>query len=333
MTLLISALVTAGSLPVLRAFVGPFFLDKPTNLKRHRGAIPAIGGLALMLGFFASLVFIRFTTDFPSGTLHNLRGIFIGAVLVFLLGVGDDFCKPKGVNPFVKLFAQAAASYVLILYDVHINLFESAWLSYPLTFLWVVGVTNAFNLLDILDGLCVSQAVVCALGLALISLPSEFIYVNFAAMAILGASLGFWPYNHIRKYKTFLGDSGSMLLGFIIAALAMGTGYSEKSDLGFLAPLLILAVPLFDTTFVFCMRLVRRRNPFLGSNDHAALRIRKFGLNRYEILWLFIAIGIFYNILAYGVTRSSAPMAVALYLFSGVSFAAIAIFLSQIEIK
>lgn len=326
-TALTAFAVTFAALPVIRRTLGGLFLDPPGGIKKHAFTVPALGGIAVAAGFFASLLLVRFSSDFPTGTLHSLRGIFIGGVLVFAVGVWDDLNKPRGVSAGIKLAVQALAVYALVHYGVQINLFNSPQLSYPLTFLWVVGITNAFNLLDISDGLCVSTAVICALGLAVIALPSEFIYVNFAALALCGACLGFWPYNHSVRFKTFLGDGGSLFLGFTIAALAMGTGYSEKSNLGFLAPLLILAVPLFDTTFVFGARLLQKKNPLQGSDDHAALRLHRAGHSKKLVLLLFILAGVLCNALAYAVTQTGAHAAAALYLLAACGFAALSIYL------
>lgn len=328
---LISCAVTAGSLPLLRRFAGRYFSDEPGGLKTHAAAVPAVGGCAVFLGLTAALVFIRFSTDFPTGTLHSLRGILLGAGLIFILGVIDDTHKPKGVSVPVKLIVQAAAVFALMYYGVHIHLFANSLLSYTLTFFWVLGVTNAFNLLDISDGLCVSQAFVSALGLCVIALPSEFIYVNFASCAVLGACLGFWPYNHSIKHKTFLGDSGSTLLGFLLAAMAVGTGYSQHSNLGFLAPLLILAVPLFDTSFVTLMRLLKGKNPLRGSNDHAALRLLHCGWTRRQTLWAFAGAAVFFNVLAFIVTSSSAGAATVIYALAAVLLGAAALFLARIR--
>ncbi len=312
---LTAAFVTAVSIPLLGRFISPQLLDIPGGLKRHAGSTPLTGGLGIFLGTLISLVVIRLTTSFPSGTLHNLRGILIGGSLIFILGLADDFKKPKGISIGTKLLVQAAAAGALIYYGVSIHAFSSVWISWPLTFLWVVGLTNAFNLLDIMDGLCVSQAVVCTLGLIVIALPSEYIYVNFAALSLLGASLAFWPYNHARK-KVFLGDSGATFLGFMIAALSMGTGYSERADWGFLAPLFILAVPLFDTAFVMLARILKKKNPLKGSNDHIALRLKQLNWNPSLIIGVFAGTGLFFNILAFTLTHCCIEIAIALFIFS-----------------
>lgn len=327
---LAAGIITAASLPCLRHFAKRFFLDKPGGLKTHSGAVPVLGGMGIFVGTLASLTLIRFTTAFPSGTLHNLRGIFIGGTLIFLLGLADDLKKPKGISIPVKLLVQAIAAGALIYYGVAIHVFTSPWVSWPLTFLWIVGLTNAFNLLDIMDGLCVSQALVCTLGLAVIALPSEYIYVNFAALALLGACLAFWPFNHAKR-KIFLGDSGSTFLGFMIAALSIGTGYSERTNWGFLAPLFILAVPLFDTAFVVLARLLKGKNPLKGSNDHIALRLKKLNWPLGAILLLFAGAGLFFNILAYTLTHCCGQIALALFVFSAVALGAATLWLLHLK--
>ena len=327
---LAAGFITAIALPLLRRVAQQFFLDTPGGLKTHSGAVPVLGGAGIFMGTLASLVLIRFTTAFPSGTLHNLRGIVIGGTLIFLLGLADDLKKPKGISIPVKLLVQAVAAGALIYYGVAIHVFTSPWLSWPLTFLWVVGLTNAFNLLDIMDGLCVSQAVVCTLGLAVIALPSEFIYVNFAALALLGACLAFWPYNHAKR-KIFLGDSGANFLGFMIAALSIGTGYSERTTWGFLAPLFILAVPLFDTAFVSLARVLKHKNPLKGSNDHIALRLKKLKWKTPFILLAFAAAGLFFNIMAFTLTHCCIEIALALFVFSAVALGLVTVWLLHIK--
>lgn len=313
----ISFALTSLALPVLYKLAAPAFLDAPGGLKTHARAVPVLGGCGILAGMVGSLVFVRLTTAFPSGTLHTLRGVIIGGGLIFLMGLADDLKKPKGISVGLKLFIQALATAALIYYGVAIHAFTSAWIAYPLTFLWVVGLTNAFNLLDIMDGLCVSQAVVCTLGLTVIALPSEYVYVNFAALSMLGACLAFWPYNHAKKRKIFLGDSGSNLLGFLIAALSIGTGYCEKSNWGFLAPLFILAVPLFDTAFVSLARVLKGKNPLKGSNDHAALRLKKLGWNTGSILAAFALAGLSANIFAFTLTHCCVQIALALFILAG----------------
>lgn len=311
---------TALTLPLLRRLGIEWLTDKPGGLKTHTGIVPLVGGCGILIGVLSSLILIRLCTNFPSGTLHNLRGILLGSFIIFTMGLLDDFTKPRGLPVWLKLCLQATATAALIRYGVLIEAIQNPWVSWPLTFLWVVGLTNAFNLLDIQNGLCVTQAIVCTVGLALITLPHEYIYVNFAALAVLGAAVAFWPYNHSDSRRIFLGDSGSNLLGFLIAALSLGYGYSSHSNLGFLAPLLILAVPLFDTGFVILARMLKGQNPLKGSNDHAALRLQAAGWQTKHILLAFILAGLLCNLGALILTRHSKS---ALVLFGAGFFAAV----------
>ncbi len=331
-TCLIAWLCTTGALWILPRLAGSYLLDAPGGLKHHGRAIPALGGSGILIGLVSSLVFIRLVTHFPTGTLHSLRGILWGGTIIFLMGMLDDFKKPQGLPIRAKLTLQAAATLCLIHYGIVIRVFTSPWLAYPLTFLWVVGLTNAFNLLDILDGLCTTQALVATLGLTLIALPSEWIYVNFAALALFGAGLAFLPFNFSTRHKLFLGDSGSNLLGFLIAALCLGTGYSDSSHWGFLAPLFIVGIPLADITFVTLARLLQHKNPFKGSPDHAALRLQVAGWPLSRILRTFILMALICNAAGSAVTICSPVVTGLLFAMSGIIFLRIFYILFRLEI-
>ena len=322
---------TLAALPVLARVLGPCLLDKPGGLKTHGRAVPVVGGCGLFFGLAAVLIFIRLITDFPSGTLHSLRGVILGGAIIFIMGLIDDLQKPAGLPVWAKLLLQAAATACLIHYGILIRVFPSPFIAYPLTFLWVVGLTNAFNLLDIMDGLCTTQAMICTLGLAVIALPSEWIYVNFAALCLLGACLAFLPFNLSAKYKLFLGDSGANLLGFLIAALCLGTGYSGLSNWGFLAPLWIAAVPIADISFVALARIKQGKNPLKGSADHAALRLRAHGWSTPRVVCAFAAAGIICNIIAFAVTVCSPATVVFLGVLSAAAVTALFYGLFKLE--
>ena len=303
MAFVCAAAVTAVSLPVLRRTLGRFLTDTPGGLKTHTRAVPMLGGCAIFAGTMAGLVLIRLITNFPTGTLHSLRGILGAGMLIFALGLLDDLRKPKGLPVYLRLLVQTAACATLITYDVYVQVFSAAWLNYALTFLWLLALTNAFNLLDIADGLCVSQAVICAAGLLLIALPGELWYVNFAAVALLGACLVFWPHNHATR-KIFLGDSGSTFLGFFIAALSMGTQYSQQNPYGYAAPLFIAAVPLLDTAYVSIVRLSKGKNPLKGSPDHLALYLKNGKhFSNMRVVTAFAAAGVLGNLCAYAIVQ------------------------------
>ena len=328
-----SFLFTFIATPLLCKSLGKYLKDTPTALKNHKGVVPLVGGLAVLIGFFGSLSIIRFITDFPTGTLRNLRGIFLGTVIVFILGLIDDIRKPKGLGALTRLIFQAIAALCLVHFDVKIQFIGDPW-STILTVLWVCGLTNAFNLLDIQDGLAISQALISGLAFLLISLPSENIYVNFLAIAIIGPALAFWPYNHgFRNQKSFLGDSGSTMLGFLLAALALGVDYSAQNPLAVFAPLLILAVPIFDTIYVSIIRISKGMSPLHGSPDHFALRLARRGLSKIRILILVIIAAVLLDILAFITTKSNFTITVSIYIFTLLFTLCFVLFLREKAVK
>ena len=310
------------------------WLDRPeTAIKTHKHAVPALGGVAIWIGFSGALVAARFFTTFPTGTLYRLRAVLIGGAMVFVLGVIDDLKKPHGLGWKSKMAVQVLAALALIHFGIKIRFLQPDYLGTALTVLWVVGITNAVNIIDIMDGLASSQAAAAALGFWLIALPSEDLYVNFAAAALLGASVGFLPWNLSGKRKIFMGDSGSMLLGFTLAALALGTDFTLVNPLGVYAPLLILAVPIYDTLYVMAVRMSQGRSPFLGSKDHFALRLEKLHFNRAQIVALSLFASLFLTACAWLVTLVSTTWAASIYLVLGLWAAIVTWLISQVDMR
>ena len=208
--------------PIVRALALRFgWVDAPSSsVKTHKVTTPSLGGVAIFAGFAGTLLLLRFMTQFPTGTLRSLRGLLVGGALVFLLGIVDDLKKPAGLHFKPKFLVQGLAAVVLMSFDLQIHFIAPDYLAKLLTFFWVVGITNAFNIIDIMDGLSASQAAIAAAGFLMISLPSEALYVNFASAALAGAALGFIPWNMSSKKKIFMGDSGSLFLGFMLASVS-----------------------------------------------------------------------------------------------------------------
>lgn len=291
-------------------------LDAPSSaVKTHKEPTPVFGGVAIYLGFMATMGMLRLTTSFPTGTLYNLRALVLGGTLVFLLGLVDDLKRPHGLDYKPKFVVQILAALALIVFGLRIRFISPAYVAYAVTVVWVVGVTNAFNIVDIMDGLSASQAAVAALGFLMISLPSEELYVNFASAALAGAALGFLPWNLSRRHKIFMGDCGSLLIGFTLAGISLGTRYSEVNDAGVFAPLLILFVPAFDTLFVSLLRLNQGKSPFLGSKDHFALRLERMGFSRARVVAMAAAAAALLSFCAFLVTQLPLRGAIAVYAF------------------
>ena len=311
----VAAAVTFVTTPIVRAAALHFgWVDVPSSdVKTHKVPTPSLGGAAIYMGFVVALLCMRFWTQFPTGTLYALRALLFGGTLVFILGVVDDLAKPRGLGFKEKFAVQVLAAGLLIAFGIRIRFITPDYVAVGLTLLWVVGITNAYNIVDIMDGLSASQAAVASLSFLLISLPSEERYVNIASAALAGATLGFLPWNFSSRRKIFMGDSGSMLLGFLLSGVAMGTRYSDVNNLGIFSPLLIVLVPMYDTFFVMYLRLRKGQSPFLGSRDHFALRLEKLGYSRGRIVFMAAAASVFLGFCAFLVTQLSALSALAVY--------------------
>ncbi len=279
-------LATLFFTPIFRYIAIKFNIyDRPiTKVKTHKISTPYLGGLAVWAGWGLSLVLIRFITNFPTGTLNNLRSVMAGSLLLLILGLCDDIKKGGLGFKFKFLIQIFAAAIVVIFFDIRIQFIENYTLSVLISIFWIIGLSNAFNLIDIMDGLSSGIAAIAAFFFLIIALPSEMIYVNFCSVALIGAAIGFIPYNLSKNKKIFMGDTGSLSIGFILATIAMGTSYTKINTAGIVAPLLILAVPIYETTFVTIMRILKKKNPFLGSKDHFPLRLEKMGYSRKQIL-------------------------------------------------
>ena len=330
---LLPFLLALGFTPLVRLAAVKFgLLDKPTDIKTHKTPTPLFGGLAIFAAFSVSLAVMRFYTSFPTGTLRDLRVILLGGGVMFLLGFIDDLRKPDGLGVKVKFAVQFAVAFFTVLYGVRINFIQPDYLSFALSVVWIVGVSNAFNIIDIMDGLSAGQAALAAFGFLLIAFPSESIYVNFASASLAGAALGFLPYNFSKKYKIFMGDSGSLFCGFVLALVAMGTKYSAVNPLGVYAPLFILAVPIYDTIFVSVLRLRRGHSPFLGSRDHFALRLEKIGFSRRQVVRLASLATLALALFAWLITQVPLVWGVLIVGVLGLEFVLIGVAIAKIKI-
>ena len=299
---------------VRRACLRFGLLDQPGSaVKTHTVATPVFGGVAIFGGFMAAMLFLRLVTKFPTGTLYNLRALVIGGTLVFVLGLVDDLRRPQGLDYKPKFLVQFVAAAILVSFGLRIRFLQPNYVAWIVTLVWVVGVTNAFNIVDIMDGLSASQAAVAAIGFLMISVPSEEHYVNFASAALAGAAIGFLPWNLSKRHKIFMGDCGSLFLGFTLAGVSLGARYSDVNDLGVLAPLLILFVPAFDTLFVSILRLNQGKSPFLGSKDHFALRLERMGFSRNAVVFMAALAAAFLCFCAFLVTQLSLTGAIIVY--------------------
>ncbi|OVE77250.1 hypothetical protein BVX98_03170 [bacterium F11] len=307
-------------------------IDHPhSDVKTHKHPVPYLGGVAIFLSFSMTLLWIRVLTTFPTGTLRSLRGILIGGSFIFLLGLADDI-KLKGLHYRTKLFFQISAAILVMVFGVHVKFVHPSWMAWMISAFWIVGVTNSLNLIDIMDGLSSGTIVIAALAFLFISLPTEGIYVNFAAAALAGSTLGFLPFNLSKRFRIFMGDSGSLFVGFVASSLALGTSYQGPTNLSVFAPLLILAIPLYDTILVFSLRIMKGISPFLGSKDHFPLRLEVLGWKRPQILSFTLLIALLFSFGAFFVTKVNTVGVLLIYSFAGLILSLLTIYILKAKI-
>jgi UDP-GlcNAc:undecaprenyl-phosphate GlcNAc-1-phosphate transferase len=242
-------------------------VDRPDGeLKTQRAPVPYLGGLAVFVAFLAAAAALGELT-------RPALAILLGGTLVMALGLLDDMGR---LSPWAKLAGQALAVSTAMKAGVGIHIvFFPGWLSLVLTFVWLLGVTNAFNLVDIMDGLAGGVGMAACAAFLVLSLSAGQTAEGLLAAALLGALAGFLRYN-IHPARIYLGDAGSLFAGFVLGALALTGIYARGNQVALLAPLLILGVPLFDTLFVSVIRLRRGQSPLMGSPDHFPLRLRRW---------------------------------------------------------
>ena len=297
--------VTPLTIRVARTFK---IQDTPDGrLKKHTEPTPYLGGLAIAAAFMMAFGLFSATAT----TTHQATGILVGGLMVLLLGLYDDLTN---LSPSVKFMGQLLAAFVIYKAGVKVDFVQNEWAKMGVTMLWVTGIANAFNIIDVMDGLAAGTALIASLFLFAISAAATQLHgeprmVPFMAITLAGALLGYLRFNR-HPARIFLGDTGSLFIGFMLGALSMVASYSETNQLAVVTPVVLLAVPIFETAFVAIHR-ARKGIPFFrGSPDHFALRLRHAGRSVPLIVRrtyaIAIGLGVLSLALVYG-TSSAVP--------------------------
>lgn len=259
-------------------------IDLPDSMphKRHIRPTPSAGGIALVATLLISLYILGIYTDI------NVKATLLAGLPIFIFGLWDDY---KNISPPLKLGGQVIAAILLIYMGVHIRIFESPeffihgeggiyiLLDWFITVLWIVGITNAFNFVDSMDGLAVGLGGLSAAFFMLVTLDAQQPALSQYSAVILGMCIGLYFYNS-PPALLFLGDSGSQTLGFILSVLAIAyvpQGVYQSSS--WFIPIMLLGMPIFDMTLVFVSRLRRKRAVYSSAQDHTYHRLRGVGLS------------------------------------------------------
>jgi len=246
------------------------FVDHPKPHKIHVKPIPLMGGLAIYL----SLLLVVLMVD-VGPALVEMIGVGVGATLLAVVGLLDD---RRGLSPWVRLAAQVVAGAIVAAVGIRVDLFPWPVLNLLITLFWIVGITNALNLMDNMDGLAAGVSAVAGLFFLVLASATGQGLVAALAAAVAGASLGFLYYN-VNPAMVFMGDAGSLLLGFMLAVV--GLKYAPESlpqGSTWMVPIVVLGLPIFDTTMVTYARWRARRPIFRGGGDHASHRLTRLGL-------------------------------------------------------
>ena len=323
--------------PVARAIaIQAGAVAQPKQDRWHQRPTALFGGVAIALAVLGTVAYF-------DGIRSKPALLACGAVM-FLFGLADDLL---GVKPATKLIAQIALGSVFLFFHYRLGWSHSLTLDSVLTLLWVVGIVNAFNLLDNMDGLCAGVA--CIAGLAFMANfypvwpgTDAFLAARYAA-ALSGAALGFLVYN-AKPASIFMGDSGSLFLGLSLAALALRPGVSlvapvvpaaglgSSLPLVVLAPLAILLVPIFDTTLVTAARLLSGRSASVGGRDHSSHRLVAIGLSERAAVAVLWGMALIAGSVGVAIRHSSESWSVLIAFLFLVAVVIFAIFLARVKV-
>ncbi len=273
-------------------------VDRPAARKIHASPMPLMGGVAIYLAFLLALVALgdRFY-------VREVISILLGASLCSFMGLWDD---RSGLSALARLAGQTVAAGILIASGVRVQLFPYPAVNLGLTLLWVLTITNAMNLLDNMDGLSGGVAAIAAAFFLLLAAMSGQYLVGALAAALLGASIGFLLYN-VNPASIFMGDSGSLFLGFMLAAVGIKLRFpANVTFVTWMIPVMVLGLPIFDTTLVSLSRLRQGLNPLTTpGKDHVSHRLVTLGLSRREAVLVLYLVCAALGVLAMYLTQAT----------------------------
>lgn len=268
-------------------------IDVPKDNRRvHKTPIPRLGGLAIYVAFMVTYLSLN--------SMSGVRemGLVLGSIVIIAAGVVDDL---KPISAKVKLAAQILAAVILYYSGIRIDfltnyirpseIVDIGFMSLPMTIFWIVGITNTVNLIDGLDGLAAGISTIAAASLAYVSIINGRTETALVTLAIVGACVGFLPYN-FNPAKIFMGDTGSLFLGFILAATSIDGSIKGATFLVFAAPILALGVPIFDTTFAILRRMINRKPIMEADKGHLHHRFLKLGFDQKTAVLMMYLISI-----------------------------------------
>ena len=290
-------------------------MDAPNARKVHKKPVPRIGGLGIYIAFMVAIIVVAFKFGLHGELLKETVGLVLSGSLIVALGLADDY---KNLPAKVKLAGQFLAAIVLVLgFDVRIDFvtdpfggyFYLEWLAIPATLFWLVGLTNTVNLIDGLDGLAAGVATIASITIMLVALDQNLILVAVVTAALAGSALGFLKYN-FNPAKIFMGDTGSMFLGFMLAGISVTGAVKSVATIALIVPIFALGLPILDTTFAI-VRRVRGGVPiFKPDKGHLHHRLLSVGFTQRQAVLLMYVISALFGLSAIALTEVSLHIAI-----------------------
>lgn len=272
-TFLVSFAISYLLIPFARKLAVKFnYMDHPRSNKVHARATPLLGGAAIFFAFLIPVV-----TKGYAFTHSYMVAVMAGACILVIIGLVDD---KMGMMPNIKLLGQFLAAMIAIKAGIRVEFIQNYYASIIFTYVWIIGITNALNLLDNMNGLSAGITSIAAIFFGIIGFSNGDTEVAVVSFALAGSTLGFLRYN-FPKASIFMGDTGSLVIGYMLSIIAiMGNWKVAAWNNSLLIPLLILGYPIFDTTLVSIVRMLEKRSVFQGGKDHSSHRLALIGLRR-----------------------------------------------------
>ncbi len=323
---LVTFAIAASLTPLLRQFaLHRDVVDAPDGERKlQTHAIPYLGGIAIAVSATLTPVLASWLRGYPGSDLRLLAGVLLPALVLSGVGLLDDM---RGLPPLPRFLMQSAAGAVTAVLltgaGTTATLSVLELFNVALTVFWVVGVTNALNLLDNMDGAASGTAAIAAVGFFAIAASNGQFLVGALAIALAGACAGFLVWNR-HPARIYMGDSGSLFIGFMLAALGMRLELVHVAQFNaLLVPVLVLAVPILDTSLVVTSRIRRGLSPFVGGLDHLSHRLRRTGLDTRATVRRIWMAAIVASVIAYGVSRVGQEPGALLIALAAVAFVAV----------
>ncbi len=308
----VALLITPGVI-LLAAKTGA--MDAPDARKVHKKPIPRIGGIGIYAAFMVAMLSVLSFVDVTAEVKTEIIGLMVGGSLIVLVGVIDDY---KNLPAKVKLVGQIIAAAVLVIaFDVRIDFITdpfgdyiyTEWLAVPFTIFWIVGLTNTVNLIDGLDGLAAGVATIAAVTIMMVALQQSIMLVAVLTAALAGAAFGFLYYN-FNPARIFMGDSGSMFLGFMLAGISVIGAVKSAATIALIVPILALGLPILDTTFAIVRRYRGGVPIFKPDKGHLHHRLLDLGFTQRQAVLLMYVISALLGLSAVALTEVSNQLAI-----------------------